>query len=45
MNRQGSSFLGMRTHHLVIALIAWQVMYRIERAVQLPSLSSGRPRP
>jgi hypothetical protein len=22
MNRQGSSFLGMRTHHLVIALIA-----------------------
>jgi len=22
MNRQGSSFLGMRTHHFVIALIA-----------------------
>jgi len=31
--------------YLVIALIAWQVMYRIERAVQLPSLAGGRPRP
>src|SRR6202012_3740114 len=31
--------------YLVIALIAWQVMYRIERAVQLPGLTSGRPRP
>ena len=31
--------------YLVIALIAWQVMYRIERAVQLPSLVSGRARP
>ena len=31
--------------YLVIALIAWQVMYRIERAVQLPGLASGRPRP
>ena len=27
--------------YLVIALIAWQLMYRIERAVQLPSLASG----
>jgi glutamate/aspartate transport system permease protein len=31
--------------YLVIALIAWQIMYRIERAVQLPSLASGRSRP
>jgi glutamate/aspartate transport system permease protein len=31
--------------YLVIALIAWQVMYRIERAVQLPGLAGGRPRP
>jgi glutamate/aspartate transport system permease protein len=31
--------------YLVIALIAWQVMYRIERAVQLPSLAGGRLRP
>src|ERR1700749_3623925 len=31
--------------YLVIALIAWQVMHRIERAVELPNLSSGRPRP
>jgi glutamate/aspartate transport system permease protein len=31
--------------YLVIALIAWQVMYRIERAVQLPGPAGGRPRP
>ena len=31
--------------YLVIALIAWQVMYRIERAVQLPSLAGARGRP
>jgi glutamate/aspartate transport system permease protein len=31
--------------YLVIALIAWQLMYRIERAVQLPSLASGSARP
>ena len=31
--------------YLVIALIAWQIMYRIELAVQLPSLAGGRPRP
>jgi glutamate/aspartate transport system permease protein len=31
--------------YLVVALIAWQVMYRIERAVQLPGLVGGRPRP
>jgi glutamate/aspartate transport system permease protein len=30
--------------YLVIALIAWQIMYRIERAVQLPSLASGSSR-
>ena len=30
--------------YLVIALIAWQLMYRIERAVQLPSLASGSAR-
>lgn len=27
--------------YLVIALLAWSLMYRIERAVQLPSLASG----
>jgi glutamate/aspartate transport system permease protein len=31
--------------YLVIALVAWQIMYRIERAVQLPSLVSGKSRP
>jgi glutamate/aspartate transport system permease protein len=31
--------------YLVIALIAWQVMYRIERAVQLPGLAGGKSRP
>ena len=31
--------------YLVIALIAWQIMHRIERAAQLPSLVSGRARP
>jgi glutamate/aspartate transport system permease protein len=30
--------------YLVIALIAWQLMYRIERAAQLPSLVSGSAR-
>jgi glutamate/aspartate transport system permease protein len=30
--------------YLVIALIAWQIMYRIERAAQLPSLASGSAR-
>lgn len=30
--------------YLVIALIAWQLMYRIERATQLPSLASGSAR-
>jgi glutamate/aspartate transport system permease protein len=30
--------------YLVISLIAWQLMYRIERAVQLPSLASGSAR-
>jgi glutamate/aspartate transport system permease protein len=30
--------------YLVIALIAWQIMYRIERAAQLPSLTSGSAR-
>ena len=31
--------------YLVIALTAWQIMYRIERAAQLPSLASGSSRP
>jgi len=31
--------------YLVIALIAWQVMHRIERAAQLPSLASGTSQP
>src|SRR6202453_226855 len=31
--------------YLAIALVAWQIMYRIERAVQLPSLAGGRVRP
>jgi glutamate/aspartate transport system permease protein len=30
--------------YLVIALIAWQIMYRIERAAQLPGLASGSSR-
>ena len=30
--------------YLAIALIAWQLMYRIERAAQLPSLVSGSAR-
>jgi glutamate/aspartate transport system permease protein len=30
--------------YLVIALLAWQLMYRIERAVQLPSFASGSGR-
>jgi glutamate/aspartate transport system permease protein len=30
--------------YLVIALLAWQLMYRIERAAQLPSLASGSGR-
>jgi glutamate/aspartate transport system permease protein len=31
--------------YLVIALVAWQLMYRIERAVQLPALAGGGARP
>ena len=31
--------------YLAIALIAWQVMHRIERAMQLPSMASGSARP
>ena len=31
--------------YLVIALIAWQVMYRIERAVRLPALAGGGAQP
>jgi glutamate/aspartate transport system permease protein len=31
--------------YLVIALTAWQIMHRIERAAQLPSLASGSSRP
>jgi glutamate/aspartate transport system permease protein len=31
--------------YLVIALVAWQVMSRIEQAVHLPSLASGKSRP
>lgn len=31
--------------YLVIALLAWQVMQRIERAVQLPALAGGGARP
>jgi glutamate/aspartate transport system permease protein len=31
--------------YLVIALVAWQVMYRIEQAAHLPSLASGKSRP
>jgi glutamate/aspartate transport system permease protein len=30
--------------YLAIALVAWQIMHRIERAVQLPSLVSGSAR-
>jgi hypothetical protein len=31
--------------YLAIALVAWQVMHRIERAVQLPGLASGKSQP
>ncbi|HXN68923.1 MAG TPA: amino acid ABC transporter permease [Bradyrhizobium sp.] len=31
--------------YLVIALLAWQIMHRIEQAAQLPSLASGKSRP
>jgi glutamate/aspartate transport system permease protein len=31
--------------YLVIALAAWQIMHRIERATQLPSLASGKSQP
>jgi glutamate/aspartate transport system permease protein len=31
--------------YLVIALLAWQIMSRIERAVQLPALAGGSARP
>jgi glutamate/aspartate transport system permease protein len=31
--------------YLVIALLAWRIMYRIERAVQLPALAGGGARP
>jgi glutamate/aspartate transport system permease protein len=31
--------------YLAIALVAWQIMHRIERAVHLPSLASGKSRP
>src|SRR3979411_1601688 len=31
--------------YLAIALVAWHIMYRIERAVQLPSFAGGRSRP
>jgi glutamate/aspartate transport system permease protein len=31
--------------YLAIALVAWQIMHRIERAAQLPTLVSGRSRP
>lgn len=31
--------------YLVIALLAWQLMHRIERAAQLPGLASGVSRP
>jgi glutamate/aspartate transport system permease protein len=31
--------------YLVIALIAWQIMHRIERAAQLPALAGGGARP
>jgi len=31
--------------YLVIALTAWQIMYRIERAAQLPALAGGGARP
>jgi glutamate/aspartate transport system permease protein len=31
--------------YLVIALVAWQLMYRIERAVQLPALAGGGAQP
>jgi glutamate/aspartate transport system permease protein len=30
--------------YLVIALLAWQIMSRIERAVQLPALAGGSSR-
>jgi glutamate/aspartate transport system permease protein len=31
--------------YLVIALVAWRIMHRIEQAVQLPSFAGGRSRP
>jgi glutamate/aspartate transport system permease protein len=31
--------------YLAIALVAWQIMHRIERAAQLPSLAGGRAQP
>lgn len=31
--------------YLVIALVAWQIMDRVERAMQLPSLARGKSRP
>ncbi len=31
--------------YLLIALVAWQVMHRIERVAHLPSLASGKSRP
>ncbi|THD55411.1 MAG: amino acid ABC transporter permease [Bradyrhizobium sp.] len=31
--------------YLVIALLAWQIMHRIERAAQLPALAGGGARP
>jgi glutamate/aspartate transport system permease protein len=31
--------------YLAIALIAWQIMYRIERAARLPGVAGGAPRP
>jgi glutamate/aspartate transport system permease protein len=31
--------------YLAIALIAWQIMHRIERAMCLPSLAGGSSRP
>src|SRR5580658_5593918 len=31
--------------YLAIALVAWQIMYRIERAARLPGVAGGAPRP
>ena len=30
--------------YLLIALVAWQVMHRIEQAARLPSLATGKAR-